>query len=619
MDVRATLRRPVVAAAVSTVIFAVAMVSQIVRRSALTMDEIHTLLLGLSWAHGDVLSFYVGSVTRYEGGSWLIAWPVSWLLRLGAGPVASTSWAAGVIALITVFAASLWLARTSHRWLAGAAVGLVAACVPELVHYSYRAWGNLCEALVILPLGALAYTRWIDRGRDLRTAPLLGLLLAFGVVLSYFHMITALAWVAVQAVEAWPDRERRKQAAIEVAVVAASALTAFGLWVLVMYPFPFEATSVRDGRSLFSLLPSLVLPRIDRILLELPGAWIGQLLEQTPLRLVAGGVLSLLTVAGAVAAWRSEHRRLRWLVIFAIAYVPALSVGHLLLGVPDVYRYHLPFFAVGVLLIASWGWAPSLAALLCGLTFWAPTGLEMPYQNPTYNYLELGGNAMHRYHVDPHVKFKALRRHVPQWYRTWFAFGYGVDLGQRYSRARRGMGQVLADEPYAQLVLDEDPHFSLYPLEAWVDWWDRELPGAVDRREYLLGLGIGFASDAELDLRERELLDHLPRPLRDTVLEGVGAAITRGLQAPTPVSFAGWDVGLQGGTPEDYEAVGRGMARVLAGGWPDGRMIDVKPGPNADALGKGQQAQVDRAWRAMASVPMIATPERLTDEERDLQ
>ena len=614
---RQHLARPAVAAALSTLMFGAAMVSQIVRRSALTMDEIHTALLGMSWAQGEVLPFYVGSVTRYEGGSWLIAWPVSWLLRAGAGPVASTSWAAGLIAITTVFCASLWLART-HRWLSGAAVGLVAACVPELVHYSYRAWGNLAEALVILPLGALALSAWIDRGRSLRTAPLLGLLAASGVVLSYFHMITALALVAVLLTEAWPHGAlRRRAAAIELGVIAGSALAAFGLWVLVTYPFPFEAAHVRDGRSLLSLLPSLLFPRIDTIVLQLPGAWVGQLLDATPARLLAGGGLSVLTVGGAVAAWRSESRRLRWLVLFAVAYIPALSVGHLLLGVPDVYRYHLPFFAVAVLLIASWGWPASLGAVLCGLAFWLPNGLGMPYQNPTYNYLELGGNAMHRYHPDPHIKFKALRAHVPDWYRRWFAFGYGVDLGQRYSRARRGMGQVLAEEPYAQIVLDEDPHFSLYPVEAWVDWWAPSFGVSTDRREYLLGLGIGFASDAAIDLRERELLDHLARPLRDTVLEGVGAAIMLGLQAPRPPAFDDWDHGLAQAPAADYEAVGRGMARVLAAAWPAGRELGLSAGPRADALAAGQTAEVDRAWRAMVSVPMIPTPESLTDEERD--
>lgn len=618
MGLRDQLRRPIVAAAVSTLIFGAAMVAQIVRRSALTMDELHSLLLGLSWAQGDVLSFYVGSVTRYEGGSWLIAWPVSWLLRLGAGPVASTSWAAGVISLTTVFLASLWLARTSRRWLAGAAVGLLAACVPELVHYSYRAWGNLCEALVILPLGALAYGAWIDRGRRLPWAPPLGLLLAFGVVLSYFHMITAVAFVLVQAVEAWPQGpERRKRAAIETGIVGVAALAAFGVWVQLMYPFPDEATGVRDGHSLLSLVPSLLLPRLDLIVRHLPGAWIGQLLDVTPLRLGAGAVLTALGIGGAVAAWRSADRRLRWLVLFGLCYVPALSVGHVLLDVPDVYRYHLPFFAVAVTLIAAWGWAPSLAGLLCGLAFWLPTGLEMPYQNPTYNYLELGGNAVYRDHVDPHIKFKGLRAQVPEWYRRWFAFGYGVDLGQRHSRARRGMGQVLGKLRDPQGMLDRNPHFALYPIEAWVDWWERELGPTVDRREYLLGLGIGFATDAEIDVRERELLDHLPPSLRQTVLEGVGGALMLGLQSPVGVELAGWDDGLKDAPPSDYEAVGRGMAQVRAAGWPAGRDLGVPPGPQAEALARGQQAEIDRAWRAMATVPLIPTPEKLTNEEQD--
>ena len=380
-----------------------------------------------------------------------------------------------------------------------------------------------------------------------------------------------------------------------------------------MYPFPDEATGVRDGHSLVSLLPSLLLPRVDLVLRHLPGAWVGQLLTATPLRLVAGAILTALTVGGAVAAWRSETRRLRWLVLFGLCYVPALSVGHLLLDVPDVYRYHLPFFGVGVVLIAAWGWAPSLAAVLCGLTFWLPTGLEMPYQNPTYNYLELGGNAVYRDGADPHVKFKGLRAQVPEWYRRWFAFGYGVDLGQRYSRARLGMSQVLGDlkDPTADEL---GPHFQLFPVQAWVDWWERDLGATADRREYLLGMGIGFASDAEIDQRERELLDHLPAGLRATVLEGVGAALVRGLQASA--TFPGWDDGLSGASESDYEAVGRGMARVREGGWPAGRGLGVRPGPLADALARGQRAEIDRAWRAMASVPLIPTPEKLTNEEQ---
>jgi len=608
--------RPLLAGALAAALFGVAMVSQIVRRSALTMDEIHTLLLGISWMRGDVLPFYVGSVTRYEGGSWLIAWPVSWLLRLGVSGTAATSWTAGAISLGTVFLAGFWVARVRGAVLAGAAVGLLAAGVPELVHYSYRAWGSVCEALIGFPLLALAYERW-GRRRDLRFAPLLGLLLAFCIVLSYVHMVTALAFVLCVAWERGRSPETRVRAATEVSVVALAAFAAFGLWVAVMMPDPVEAAHVRDGRSIGSLLGYLLLPRVHQVLLHAPGAYVGQLLDMSPVRWLAGAVMTGIVVAAAVAGWRSADPRRRWPVFFLIAFVPGLSVGHALLDPPDVYRYYLPFMAVGLALVALWDWRAVAASALCGLALWLPTGLGMPYQNPTLNYLELGGNALHRYHHDPHVKFKALREHVPAWYRQWFAFGYGVDSGQRFSRARKGMGQTLAGRPDPQVAVATDPHFSLWPLRAWVDFWDADLGGAEDRHEYLLGLGIGFGADVRLDGREQELLDILPRDQRDAVLEGLGAALLRGLAAQPPVQTAGWDesVGVRL-RAQDYEAVGRGMARVASGGMPAGADLGVQDTVRAAALRKGQGAQIDRARAAMVSVPLLATPERLTDEER---
>lgn len=607
------------AGALAAALFAAAMASQIVRRSALTMDEIHTLLLGISWLRGDVLPYYVGSVTRYEGGSWLIAWPVSWLLRLGVSGTAATSWTAGVISLITVFLAGFWTSRVRGTLLAGASVGLVAAVVPELVHYSYRAWGSVCEALIGFPLLALAYERWDRKGRRLAMAPWLGVLLAFCIVLSYVHMVTALAFAAMVMWERGRDPATRLRAASEVSVVALAAFAAFGLWIAVMMPDPVEAAHVRDGRSIGSLLGYLVLPRVHEVLWHAPGAFVGQLLDHTPLRLLAGTVLTGLVIGGAVAGWRDGDVRRRWPVYFVLAFVPGLSVGHALLDPPDVYRYYLPFFAVGTVLIALWHQRAVAVALLCGLAFWLPRGLDMPYQNPTLNYLELGGNALHRYHFDPHIKFKALREHVPVWYRSWFAFGYGVDEGQRFSRARKGMGQTLSESVDPDRTVAEDPHFSLWPLPAWVAFWDEDLGGAEDRKDYLLGMGIGFAVDARLDGRELEFLQILPAGQRAEVVRGFGAGVMKGLSVPTPVDFTGWDEGSQSDlTTADYEALGEGMARVASAGLPAESHLGTDPAsPAGRALARGQTAEVDRAWRAMVSVPLIATPERLTDEERE--
>jgi hypothetical protein len=181
------------------------------------------------------------------------------------------------------------------------------------------------------------------------------------------------------------------------------------------------------------------------------------------------------------------------------------------------------------------------------------------------------------------------------------------------------MGQTLAESMDLERTVAEDPHFSLWPLPAWVDFWDKELGGAEDRREYLLGMGLGFASDARLDGRELELLQILKREHRSEVVRGFGAGVMKGLSAAPPVDFAGWDDEVQGELEvTDYEALGEGMARVATVGMPPGASLGTdRAATRGQALARGQTAEVDRAWRAMVAVPLIATPERLTNEERE--
>jgi len=586
------------------------MVSQIVRRSSLTMDELHTLMLARSWAAGDVLSFHVGSISRYEGGSWFIAWPVSWLLRLGASGTAATSWAAGLISLTTVGLAGAWVARVRRDVVLGAAVGLLVAGVPELVHFSYRAWGSVCEALIGLPLLAFAWERWIRAGRRLRWAPLIGLLLTGCILLSYLHMLTAVAFVLATLAE--PRGWGRKTA--EVAVVGATSLAAWGAWVFgALGPDPQAALAVRDGRTLSSLLPELLMPDVWGVVTGLPAAWMGQFLAASPLRTAAAVIWLSLGVVGAVAAWRSGERRRRWLVWLAAVWVPGLAVGHALIDPPEVYRYHLPFLAIGVVLIASWNRRAVVAAALCSLTLWLPSGLGMPYQNPSRNHLELGGTALYRDHMDPHIKFVAFRRHVPPWHRPWFAFGYGADLGQRFPRVQAGMQATLADQPDPLAVADANPHFSLYRVEAWIAFWDRLDGGlAPDRAEYLLGLGVGFGRDGRLTAREVDLLEAADAGARAQILEGFGAVMERGLRARPSIDLTGWRAGVEGRLRlEDYEAVARGVAKVAGGGVPEGAGLGVADGsPEGEAMARGLAAEVDRERRGMLGIALIPTPEQ---------
>ena len=583
------------AAAAGTLFFAVAVGWLISRRTALTMDERHTLLVAQAIASGDAVSFYVGSVTRYEGGSWLIAWPVALLLKLGAYGTAATSWTAAAISIGSVAAGSVWLGR--HRG-AFAALSLGPVCAlafPEGMHYSYRAWGSLAEALVMLPVLALLHDRWTRLGRSHAGAVGLGLALAFALVLSYFHFITALTFVVVEGTQA---RDRSvKAVAVGVGLTLGACAVAFLAWVFLANPYPGEAWVVRDGRSLASTVKDLLLPRLDLVILSLPGAVQGEITESSAVRMLASLGILVAAALGAARAW--SRPPMRPLVVFAVLFIPALGVGHSLLDPPAVYRYYLPLLAVSAALIAGGGPAPVLLAIVCGAAFWLPSGLAMPYQNPAYTVLELGSNAMHRYSPDPHIKFKLLRSHIPTWHRRWFAFGYGVDSGRRCSPTRAGSAGGPVTSPLG----------ALHSPESWAGFWS-DLFAPEEEADFLFGLGTGFAADGQLDAWETEVLDTLSPPHRGEVLLGIGAAIGRSLDAEGP--DRGRAIGaalLMGLGPPDLEHVGRGIASTAAAGRPDGADMGLQPESTAGlSLEQGLGAEVDRARRAMSRVPTVPTP-----------
>jgi hypothetical protein len=606
-----------VAAAGATLGALLLVASQVARRSALTLDELHSLALGQLWADGEVLPFSVGSLTRYEGGSWLIAWPVSWLLRLGASGIAAASWTAGSIAVVSVYLSARWLARHASPAAAWLLVPALFAA-PELTHYSYRAWGSLAEALLGFPLLALACAAWIARGRPLLLAPLLGALLSAMVLFSYMHMATAVAFVLAQWVEAWPARGsgRLRRAALETAIVGGSALALFAAWIGLFVRWPEEALSIRDGVSLPAAAASFLSPRLDRVLPWFPGAWVGELLDPTPLRRAAGWALAGLSVAAAFLCWR-RGGALRWLVLAAGTQLLALGVGTRLLSPPEVYRYYLPLLALSAAMLAAAGPRLALPAAALGLCFWLPSGLPMPYQNPSWTWLALGGNALHRYEPEPHRKFLALRRVAPEWARPFFAFGYGIDSGRRYSAAVSGMRITVAERGLDPLRVDpvalaaSDPHFSSYLPRSWVDFWD-SAPEATDRPHYLLGLGIGVAADAAVDAAEIDLLRSVAESDRSGILHGIGAALQLAAERSGASGPPALDLRplISVMSPADWEALGRGAAEVSVLPPPSASAIGLPDGsPQALAWQAGSVAPVQRALRAMTRVPLVPTPQ----------
>jgi len=596
-------------AGIGTAIFGVAVAWLIAHRTALTMDERHTLLVAQAIAGGDWVSFYVGSVTRYEGGSWLIAWPVALLLKAGASGIAATSWTAAGVAILAVGSGSLWLGRVAGPGAALLLGPVCAAAFPEGMHYSYRAWGSICEALVMLPILGLLHHRWASRGRPRRGAVPLAAALAFSWVLSYFHFVTALAFVALEALEARAERRPVGAALAASGAVVSAAAVAFLTWVLLANPHPAEAWVVRDGRSLASTVVDLLLPRLDLVIAGLPGAILGEITDALPLRRVAALGIAGVSVAAGVVVWRRGGPPRR-VVVFALLFLPALGVGHALVDPPEVYRYYLPLLAAAAALIAAAGRWTAGIAIVCGAAFWLPSGLAMPYQNPAFTMLELGGNAMHRYAPDPHVKFKLFRPHIPEYQRRWFAFGYGVDSGRRCSPTRAGGAAAVAADPSSS----GSPLLALRSAESWVALWDAA-GGAQERADYFFGMGVGFAADAEIDRWELEVMDAAPDMDRAEVLLGVGAAITRSLEASDAAAVRVLGSSLPTAEENDLEIVGRGMAAGAAAGRPDGVETIGLTGPGLAALERGLGGAVNRARRAMVRVRTVPTPHPLPEVE----
>lgn len=598
-----SMKRRLVCSGAAAGLVALSVGIQIALRTPLSMDELHTVLLAQLLAEGQPPSFYVGSVTRYEGGSYLMAAPVAVLLWLGCWGTAAASWAAGAVAVVTVFLTALWLTRL--RGLGSAlALGAGAALLsPELLHYSFRAWGSLSESLLLFPLLGLTASLWVRRGTPRWGPPVFGVLLGLGVVFSYWHMVTSL--VVAGLLVARHGRQRWSRGLRDVARTAFVALALFGLWLALALPFLSESFMVRDGLLLHKSLPKLLLVRVDQVVLHLPGAWIGEHLEATILRQVCGAALGLLSVAAAAVAWR-RGGELRWLAVLFLACFPAVSVGLAMLEPPEVYRYYIPLLAISVTLLAAWDWRAMVVALLISLGFWLPAGMERPGQSSERSHMELGGNALHRYASNPHVKYDIYRRVVQPANKQWFAFGYGLDSGLRYRVSQEGMKATVRETGASAQNITEDPHMALFYPRSWL-----EVAGDPegDLPYFLRGMGVGLGADRAVDKLEAELLAAADPDERAELMAGLGASLGAALFGQSMASS--WRTSLGDALlPSDWEQLVRG-ARAAAGG-------RLKVSDSAlQELGAEAQTAVVRGLAgppvpnlsAMLGVPLVPTPQ----------
>lgn len=478
--------RRVPATAASTAVFAGALWWRLGQRGGLDPDELHTLLLGKLMAGGAAPGFYVGSVTRYEGGSWLIGWPVAAALRLGATDLLAGPLVAALVAVVGVALATWGLAR---REPAGAALlGPLLALSPDVLHYGIRAWGSLPEALLAWPVLALLHARWRREGSAVGGL-LLGAALGAGCVFSYLHLVTAGALVA------WHARDRGWTLAVGAAAVL------LGWWALAV-PWLQEALAVRGGLPLIGLLGVDAL-RWDRLLVELPAAWTGGRLEPTPIRLVSAAALAVLGTACAVRVGRRPGHRPALAVTAAL--VPALAASHAMLGPPENSRYYLPLVVALLAWTAAAGWRPAFVAVVLSLGVWSGAGPVVPRPSSLRAFAELGANGQHRYHEDPHIKAKALWSVASGPQRRWLLYGYGVDSGRRYGAVVRSMRAKAREVGESPADLARHPHFRLLDPSVQIDWV-RPLTVAEGRDAFLSGLGVGFSEDGQIDAAEQELI-----------------------------------------------------------------------------------------------------------------
>ena len=545
---------PVCVATVASVVVLALRLGALIRVHRLPdADELHTLVNARLVLAGEALPPSVGLLTPYEGGSWLIAWPTAWAMALGLHDVQASAWAAACIALLSVGLTSLWLGRVAG-WGAALALGpLVALTSPQLGFYGIRAWGSLPEALIALPVLAFAGAWWQRRGRPLAGAAGLGLLLAGAIVLSYLHMLTALAFVVVQGLDA-RGRGRWRRATLETGVVAAVAGLAWASWLVVSSPGEAGWPTVRDGRSLGGALGPLLVVRLDRVLLGLPRAWYGHLPGFGARELVAGLGLSGLACGAAVALWR-RGGPLRWPVVWCAVLLPGLSVGLWMGGATEAPRYYVPLLAGLLVLIAAWDLRASAVALLLGALLWWPAPPRAGPESVDLAYVELGAFGLVSDSAAPHGRFLGMLEHVEPWHRSAFAFGYGVDAG------RRGFPVVFADRPAAGRA----------------------------RTALHFGLGCGLLSDGALGDEELVRLAEVHTVAdRRALLEGMGAAIAArvgdevALGAPGRVALVRELSGL------DWEALGRGAAQLRRGRPLPAEVVGLRPGGiRAAALTRG--------------------------------
>lgn len=496
-------RALVAAAAASTAVLVLRLAPAVGRQFA-DSEELHALLCARLLLAGDVLHPALGSLTSYEGGSWLLPFPVAVALAAGLDGTVATGVVAAAGAALGAFFASLWAGRLAG-WPAAAAVGpLLALTSPQFTAYGVLATGGTPDSLFALPLLGLLGATWVTRGRPRRWLPVLGLALGAAAVLSYLHLVTCLVFALVQATEGRLQGNSRERAK-ETLLVGAAVLVMLVAWHYLVSGGTVGVPSVRGGVRISSIAGLALIPRLDLVAVDVPRAWAGPSGDVLGVRVAAGGVLSVLGLAAAVVAWRRGGPN-RWPVLLLATCALAGAASRTLAEEQaDLARYYLPVLATSVVLIASWRPAAAAVGLACGLVISIPGPAEPVPIWPDRAHSRLAVDYIGPRGPDAglHEKYARFAQVTEPQYASALALGHGagvgLQLGERGTIFGRAEEEVLGRTPGA--------------------------PRAELRPDYLFGLGVGIAADRILEEEELQLLVWASPRERSTLLAGLGAGL----------------------------------------------------------------------------------------------
>ncbi len=568
--------------------------------------ELDLVLTARSMASGVYPPLWAGAVHPDALGTWIGAFGLSFLLRLGVPDVlALEGLAAAHFALLG--AASVGLASRTAGWRAGIAAGaalVIGAPAIAGAHTRYLATTVEIASVELALLWVLV--EWHRR-------PAVGWLLALGLGLgtAVVYSLHA-AWLGLLAltVVGWTAGRRGLgwRPLVLLVVTATSAAIAWIGWPDPLGP-PGHALTVKtlgplELLTLFDPSDLASLARRAPFAL-LTGGESDRAAQLRPLHVPLAAALALALLGAVVATVRRQVAApISLVALFTLGVTAPLLLGGDLIGYPAAYRYFVPVIAPACVLLGTAvsrsPWPRSAGLVLAVLV--APGLLSLGTVSHTeMTRAEAAFFAGQHRLVFPrdalHTHFLMLTPWVQDEELIGWVQGYGLHVGREYDR-QVPTAKIEFDDSFVGTDGGVPPivnrHWHKQRAQRWLEGADWLGPDA--RSAFLVGVGLGIAEDGRLSELDLRLVESAVDSA--SVARGIGAA--RGERVfhigdARPLQLDGshdW-------TPAERQAMAEGYAETAGGArplFPDARLTNLRvlahphPFTHADVgvMGRGQ-------------------------------